>query len=194
MLVVAALAGLALAGCGSLSSNGSRMMGDGGQSTGAGMMSGARGYHFTRTTCTPPRSLPGRVIDVTLADRGMTRMMGDTAPMGAQMMLRTSTATVSAGQISLVAANRGWRTHELVILKLAAEATAGRRVPASDGKVAEISSLGEASRSCGRGTGDGITSGSVGWTTLTLAPGRYELVCNLPNHYADGMYEQLVVR
>jgi hypothetical protein len=22
---------------------------------------------------------------------------------------------------------------------------------------------------------------------------RYELNCNLPNHYADGMYEQLVV-
>jgi len=26
-----------------------------------------------------------------------------------------------------------------------------------------------------------------------LAPGRYELICNLPNHYADGMYQELVV-
>jgi uncharacterized cupredoxin-like copper-binding protein len=193
MLVVSALAGLAVAGCGSLSSHGAGMMGDGGQSTDAGMMSGARGYHFARATCSPPRSLPGHVIDVTLADRGMTRMMGGTAPMGAQMTLRTSAATVSAGQISLVASNRGWRTHELVILKLAPGATAGRRVPASDGKVAETSSLGEASRSCGSRAGDGITSGSVGWTTLTLAPGRYELICNLPNHYTDGMYEQLIV-
>lgn len=40
---------------------------------------------------------------------------------------------------------------------------------------------------------EGITSGSVGWTTLTLAPGRYELVCNLKNHYANGMYQELVV-
>jgi Sulfocyanin (SoxE) domain len=28
---------------------------------------------------------------------------------------------------------------------------------------------------------------------VTLHPGRYELICNLPNHYADGMYAQLVV-
>jgi uncharacterized cupredoxin-like copper-binding protein len=26
-----------------------------------------------------------------------------------------------------------------------------------------------------------------------LAPGQYELVCNLPNHYAAGMYTRLVV-
>jgi len=28
---------------------------------------------------------------------------------------------------------------------------------------------------------------------VTLPPGRYELICNLPNHYADGMYQELVV-
>nr|MDQ2895026.1 hypothetical protein [Actinomycetota bacterium] len=97
------------------------------------------------------------------------------------------------GQVSLVASNLGWRTHELVILKLAGGAATGRRVPAANGKVAETGSLGEASRSCASGTGDGIASGSVGWTTLTLTPGRYELICNLPNHYADGMYAQLTV-
>jgi uncharacterized cupredoxin-like copper-binding protein len=166
---------------------------DGAQPAGAAMMSGPRGYDFARATCSPPRSLPGRVVHVMLADRGMTRMIGGAAPMGAQMTLRTSAATVPAGRISLVASNRGRRTHELVILKLAPGATADRRVPASDGKVAEISSVGEASRSCGRGIGDGITSGSVGWTTLTLTPGRYELICNLPDHYVDGMYAQLVV-
>ncbi len=31
----------------------------------------------------------------------------------------------------------------------------------------------------------------MSWTTLTLAPERYELICNLPNHYADGMYQEL---
>jgi hypothetical protein len=105
MLVVSALVGLAVAGCASLSSNGSGMMGDGGQSAGAGMMSGARGYDFAGANCSPLRSLPGCVIDVTLADRGMSRMMGGTAPMGARMVLRTSAATVPAGQVSLVASN-----------------------------------------------------------------------------------------
>jgi uncharacterized cupredoxin-like copper-binding protein len=197
MLVATAVAGLALAGCGSVSSNGSGMMGAGGHSTasstGAGMSGGGAGYHFARATCSAPRSMPGRVVNVTLGDMGMTQMMGGTAPMGAHMMLRIAAATVPAGQISLVASNLGWRTHELVILKLAAGVAAGRLVPGNNGKVAETGSVGEASRSCGSGTGDGITSGSVGWTTVTLAPGRYELICNLPNHYADGMYEQLVV-
>jgi uncharacterized cupredoxin-like copper-binding protein len=173
------------------------MMGAGGNSTvsltGAGMMGGVPGYHFARMTCSAPRSLPGRIVNVTLGDMGMTQMMGGTAPMGAHMMLRISPATVLAGRISLVVANMGWRTHELVVLPLAAGAAAGRRVPGVDGKVAETGSLGEASHSCGSGTGDGITSGTVSWTTLTLPPGRYELICNLPNHYADGMYEQLVV-
>ena len=50
---------------------------------------------------------------------------------------------------------------------------------------------GEVSASCGADAGEGITSGSAGWTTLRLPPGRYELVCNLPNHYAAGMYQEL---
>jgi uncharacterized cupredoxin-like copper-binding protein len=28
---------------------------------------------------------------------------------------------------------------------------------------------------------------------VTPRPGHYELICNLPNHYADGMYQELVV-
>ena len=150
MLLATAVAGLALTSCGSVSSTGSGMMGAGGKSTasstGAGMMGGA-GYHFARVTCSAPRSLPGRIVNVTLADMGMTRMMGGTAPLGAHMMLRVSPATIPTGQISVVASNLGWRTHELVILPLAGGAAAGQRVPGSDGKIAETGSLGEASHS-----------------------------------------------
>ena len=157
------------------------------------MMGGGAGYHLAHTKCSAPGSLPGHIVNVTLADMGMTRMMGGTAPLGAHMMLRASPATIPTGRITVVASNLGWRTHELVILPLPAGAAAGQRVPGSDGQVAETGSLGEASNSCGSGTGNGITSGSVSWTTVTLPPGRYELICNLPNHYADGMYQALVV-
>jgi uncharacterized cupredoxin-like copper-binding protein len=132
-------------------------------------------------------------VRVTLADMGMTRMMGGVAPMGAHMRLVASPSTVAAGQVSLVASNLGWRTHELVILRLADGATAGQRAPGADGKVAETGSLGEASSSCAGGAGEGIKSGTAGWTTLTLARGRYELICNLRNHYTDGMHQELVV-
>ena len=54
--------------------------------------------------------------------------------------------------------------------------------------------IGEASNGCGSGEGDGIRSGQLGWVTENLSPGHYELVCNLPGHYAAGMWTELVVR
>ena len=57
----------------------------------------------------------------------------------------------------------------------------------------EAGSLGEASRTCAAGGGDGIAPGASSWVTVTLPAGRYEIVCNLPGHYAAGMYAQLVV-
>ena len=46
---------------------------------------------------------------------------------------------------------------------------------------------------CAEGAGQGILPGTSGWVSITLEPGRYELVCNLPGHYAAGMYTQLTV-
>ena len=82
---------------------------------------------------------------------------------------------------------------EVVILPLADGQSAGQRIPGSNGKVDEAGSLGEASKSCAAGAGEGVTSGSVTWVTVTLNPGRYEFVCNLKNHYANGMHQEVVV-
>jgi uncharacterized cupredoxin-like copper-binding protein len=193
-------AAVILAGCAGNSATTGHAMGDGGQGmgssqtmvTGQGTGSGS-GYHYASLTCSAPSSLPGHTVTVTLADMGMTQMMDGVAPMGAHMSASVSPPTVAAGQVSLVASNRGWRTHELVMLPLANDATAGQRIPGGDGKVDETGSLGEASKSCSSGIGDGIHSGAVGWITITLAPGQYELICNLQNHYADGMHQELTV-
>ena len=64
----------------------------------------------------------------------------------------------------------------------------------TDGTVSETGSLGEASATCGAGHGDGIAPGAVSRLTVTLRPGRYELACNLPGHYATGMHTGLEVR
>lgn len=145
-------------------------------------------------SCTPPANLPGQTVSVTLGDMGMgSSMMGGAAPMGQRMILRATPATVHTGQVSFVASNVGGYVHELVILPLAAGASAGKRIPGPNGKVDETGSLGEASASCAAGAGEGIASGSVGWVTVTLPPGRYELVCNVENHYADGMYQEFDV-
>jgi uncharacterized cupredoxin-like copper-binding protein len=157
------------------------------------MMGGGSGYHYSSLTCTPPSSPPEHTIAVNLGDMGMTRMMGGTAPRGGHMLLTAAPTEVRAGSINLMASNRGWRTHELVILPLATGEQAGRLSVARDGRVAETASVGEASKSCAGGVGEGIKAGTVGWTRVTLAAGRYELVCNLPNHYANGMYQELDV-
>ena len=156
------------------------------------MMGGDTAYHYSSLTCAAP-PLPGSTVKVLLGDMGMTQMMGGTAPVGVHMMLRALPAAVPAGQVSFIASNVGWRTHELVILPLGPGTVTGQRVPSTDGKVDEAGSLGEASGSCASGTGEGITSGTVGWVTVTLTPGRYELLCNLPNHYTDGMRQELVL-
>lgn len=156
------------------------------------MMGGSQ-YHYSGLTCSAARSLTGTVVNVTLADMGMSRMMNGVAPLGSHMMLRATPATATAGQVTIVASNMGWRTHELVVLPLVIGASAGHRIADSAGKVDETGSLGEASASCASGAGQGVTAGSVGWTTVTLAPGHYELLCDLPNHYADGMWQELTV-
>jgi hypothetical protein len=83
---------------------------------------------------------------------------------------------------------------ELVVLPLADGALAGQREVGYDGAVAEDDAITEASADCAAGTGDGILPGGAGWVTVRLAPGRYELACNLPGHYAAGMVDELVVR
>ena len=100
---------------------------------------------------------------------------------------------VSRGTMSIRVINTGALTHELVVLPLPAGQGIGQRPIGADGKVDEVGSLGEVSRTCGAGPGDGIVAGAAGWTTLNLEPGRYELVCNLPGHYASGMYTELDV-
>lgn len=157
------------------------------------MGDGGSVYHYSKLTCDVPANLPGRTVTTMLADRGMSQMMGGTAPLGARMRLRAVPNTVAAGTVTLVATNMGWRTHELVILPLAAGESAGQRVPGSDGKIDETGSLGEASTSCGAGAGEGIKAGKASWITVRLTPGHYELVCNLTNHYANGMHQELVV-
>ncbi len=159
--------------------------------------------------CTAP-TLPGELVDVTLSDMGgrMTgRSMMDGPMMGGSMMdgstagrwragmmsVALSTSGVRADVVSFRVANVGVMTHELVVLPLPAGQQAGRRRVDADGTVDESASLGEASRSCGAGEGAGIRAGSVGWLTVTLRPGRYELVCNLPGHYTAGMFAELDV-
>ena len=138
-------------------------------------------------SCSAP-TLPGSTVGVQVTDAG-DMMMGQ-APMRATLV--ASPATIPAGKVSFAVSNTGVLVHELVVLPLPSDGP-GTRPTGTDGKIDESQSLGEASRSCGAGVGDGIAPGSTGWTTVTLKPGRYELVCDQPWHYAAGMFDVLTV-
>ncbi len=136
-------------------------------------------------TCSPPAS-PGQTVDVIVSDMG-AGMMG-----GRVMNVRASPSTVAAGDVSFRVWNQGMMVHEFVVLPLLT-GEVGSRPIGVDGRVSETGSLGEASNACGHGAGEGIPPGSASWVSLHLDPGRYELICNLPGHYARGMFTQLVV-
>ncbi len=142
-------------------------------------------------TCAPP-ALPGQTVDVVLSDMG--GMMSGGMMSGARMMnVAASPSSIPAGVVSFRVGNAGMMVHELVVLPLPPDG-AGTRATGSDGRVSEEGSLGEASSTCGEGAGDGIASSAVSWVTLHLDPGSYELICNLPGHYAAGMFTGLDVR
>ena len=143
---------------------------------------------FGSISCSVPQ-LPGLKVNVTLSDAGDSMMNQE--PMMATLIV--DPGTLHAGQVSFVVSNQGVLAHEMVVLPLPSDGP-GTRPTGADGKINESQSLGEASRSCGSGTGDGIAPGSVGWTTMTLKPGRYELVCDEPWHYAAGMFNVLTVQ
>jgi uncharacterized cupredoxin-like copper-binding protein len=146
--------------------------------------------------CVVP-TLAGTVIDVRLSDANTAMMRNGQSDWhqwrAGMMSMSVMPSTVRAGDVSFRVANVGGLKHELLVMPLATGTPAGTRVMDSHGKVDETTLLAEASTSCGRGPGSGIAAGSSSWVSLTLAPGRYELLSNIPGQYAAGMRTELVV-
>jgi uncharacterized cupredoxin-like copper-binding protein len=147
---------------------------------------------LSRTRCVAP-NLPGPLVSVSLTNMGAPMMVRPHGMMDGAMRMTADRSTVAHGTVSFLVTNGGTISHELVILRLPDNRIPGTRPIGGDAKIDESGSLGEASNTCADGAGQGILPGSSGWVSVTLPPGRYELVCNLPGHYAAGMYTQLTV-
>lgn len=136
-----------------------------------------------------PRRPQGTVVRVSLSDRGGA-MMGDSNSM--MVSIFASPQSIHEGTVTLLATNVGALDHELLVLPIPPKGVGTRSVGA-DGRIDEIGSLGEASSSCGPGAGAGIAPGTTSWVTLHLSAGNYELICDEPWHYANGMFTRLIV-
>ena len=160
------------------------------------MMSGGASPSGSRPVPSSSSAAPkasGTVVNISLTDSGGPMGEGNGPMHPGAMGLSADLTTVPHGTMSFVVTNAGAVKHEMVILPMTDSQVAGARPFGGDAKVDETGSLGEASNSGGVGAGEGIAPGASSRVTVTLAPGRYELVCNLMGHYVSGMYRQLTV-
>ena len=90
---------------------------------------------------------------------------------------------MSAGAAELVVTNHGPDTHELIIVR-----SQRSQLPLRlDGLTVDEDALHEVA------IVEGVDPEGVGRVRLHLAPGRYELFCNMAGHFMAGMHSDLVV-
>ena len=95
--------------------------------------------------------------------------------------LRSSVRTVTAGKVTFVVRNTGTAAHEFIIVRTD---KAPGALPMKGRRVSEAGVKGKIQK---------VAPGSTKRVTLTLAPGKYVLLCNSPGHYKRGLFASLAV-
>ena len=110
-----------------------------------------------------PAPATSRTVNVTLTDTSIV----------------LSQSSAPAGPVTFVIKNVGYVTHELVVLQTSIPQDQLPVDPTNSKLVQQPGVVGQASN---------IAVGATATLTLTLAAGPYDLICNLANHYHDGMH------
>jgi uncharacterized cupredoxin-like copper-binding protein len=98
-------------------------------------------------------------------------------------------ATATAGTVSISAPNEGEVEHELVLFKTNLDPA---KLPTdSSGEVDEAKLETEATTP---GEIEEIAPGDTGEGEFEMTAGKYVMFCNLPAHYAQGMYGSVTVK
>jgi uncharacterized cupredoxin-like copper-binding protein len=87
----------------------------------------------------------------------------------------------AAGATTFTVANEGTIEHEMVVIKTDKGAA---NLGTDEGEADEAGAVDEIT----------LAAGDSGDLQVDLAPGAYALVCNLPGHYAAGMYADFTVK
>jgi uncharacterized cupredoxin-like copper-binding protein len=113
---------------------------------------------------TQPSTTPGRVA-VTLSEFAVS----------------PNIRAVPAGSVTFSVTNSGKVEHEFVVLRTS---DAPGALPVKGGEASEDGIVDEI---------QSVQPGAAGSLTVDLTSGHYVLICNLPDHYAAGMYAGLTV-
>jgi uncharacterized cupredoxin-like copper-binding protein len=91
--------------------------------------------------------------------------------------------TADAGSVTVSAPNIGQVEHELVLFRTDADPAS---LPVAGGEVDEAALENQGAENAGEI--EEVAPGQTKDATLDLAAGSYVMFCNLPGHYAQGMY------
>lgn len=147
----------------------------------------------TAAVASQAQAASNSVVFVTLWDKGADApMVADhglgmtNMKMESSMGVRLSMSSVKAGEIDFKLRNASKETiHEMLVIPY----KDGMKLPYDD-KLSKISedkagSVGEVSET---------DSGKSGELKVKLKPGKYALLCNIPGHFANGMWSILTVK
>ena len=97
-----------------------------------------------------------------------------------EMNVMAMPGEAKAGDVTFDVKNEGAAEHNLVVIKT-------DKMASDLGQGAEASEVGKV------GKVDSLAAGQSKDLTLNLAAGHYVLICNVPGHYAAGMYQDFNV-
>jgi len=100
-----------------------------------------------------------------------------------------SAATAKAGKATIVAPNEGTVEHELVVFKTNLDPA---KLPTESNGGVDEEKLDEIAEE--EGEVADVAAGETKSGNFELTPGKYVIFCNLPGHYAQGMYGTLTVK
>ncbi len=122
---------------------------------------------------TPAPASEGKALQITMSDDFFT----------------PKDASAKAGSVTISTPNTGQLVHEMVLAKTEADPSALPTTP--DGSVDEAKL-----ESAGQDAGEiaDVAPGGTKKGTFKLVPGRYVMFCNVPGHYAAGMYGTITVK
>lgn len=98
-----------------------------------------------------------------------------------EFSLVPSVPSVAAGKVTFTVTNSGQVLHEMVVVPAPG---GSQSLKQPDGTASENGTLGEA---------PDVEVGKTTTFTVTMKPGKYSLLCNLPGHFANGMYADFTV-
>ena len=139
-------------------------------------------------------ALAASVIDVTLWDKGAAMPMGTGMTYGMQGMdmsmatmgITAAPATASAGIVTFHVTNSSKDTiHEMIVMYL--------EDPTKPLPYVDAEQRVDEDKAGDKGEVSELDPGATGSLTVVLKPGRYLLICNVPGHFAAGMWTEFEV-